>query len=1211
MVARLEERGHNIIRDEGIAAVYRLENKQPVCANFNELLSEVHDLAGIRIMVDLPHNLEATSSLIGATKAFLAKEDPIEFKANRTVGKLWQHWFGAYECVNHHVTAQFPAHDPLQCYNDVLFEIQVTTVAASLYSKIAHPLHYKNQAGELSRGDEIVVDFTRGLSLCYYLCLYYNDDKLSAGDIEFMRRHASINQGKRSESMLEDSGMMLPGLTELQRKDVKDVPASMLQRTLESLSLRPKETTSPRLWDSPTIDLINIRNKAISKLPFEQLDSREISIKSASEDTCHWILEDPDYKSWQGTDNAGDSSHFLWMKGKAGTGKSTAMEFLVGKKRESAGCDTVLSFFFNARGSQEEKSTMGLYRALLYQLFTSEPDSCANPDKLRRDPGEVVWHFMWVVLVIRILEKVKDSGMGHSLALLRQKLDEIPPDLHALFQEIITADGDISGRLYLTLQWILYAQRPLTPVEFCAAIWISEGNIKEVDTMSRDREDHRRIILYASRGLAEITGTGIPAVQFVHESVKDFLLADGKFIELKLGDNFEGQSHHDLAKACSSRIRSAYGSLLEAPSFSPLVYAKESVFDHADNAQRRGLNQKAFLSNFPLQSWQSNTEYKPSLLYLLAEYGAENLIPLCPGRESHLRSTMKGGRLNYPAFVAIEQKNYRSVFALFGFSTPKNLTIHKLVRNLRQHIRSPASEQSDGSGSTCCVHLFLKYGEYRLVRQILESVQGFWGPSELWNPTNLCASPLVDSERLEHLQEAIERCPQLLYNTVWKKENWLVYALENHFKRLVEIGISHIIRTKDHIAATTAGIASVNTWWGDIDLRRHIIIRLVDAFFTFHGPALLQHAIRCQKNLAMVNFLLHDLSTIDVKWQDDQGKTALHAALHKLDTINEDGVKVIMELLEAGADSTNFYDNDITIAHSATRVIDDTAYLAFMKLILEEVPNVDSNAKYEYGRTILSLAIQRGFYDSIRFLLDQPGVDMCHFSNSCSTILHYAASIPYRAKNRAVIKLILEKKTELDINAKNKNGYTALSLAVRRGFYDSVCLLLNNGAYPDRSELLIHCMKKIKPHILDAGNWRRRDIFGIRDLDVHELVEQMAQLGKCPYADALLKLDEASISSVMLREIILQASKGYTGVMRSVETLRILLNSMKTSTGGPPSRDVLPFEQAKQKGRLDIVGMMETFLREGALPKPFDKQAYFKYGFLWRVYISRTSPDIK
>jgi ppGpp synthetase/RelA/SpoT-type nucleotidyltranferase len=270
MVAKLEKRCKEIIRNKGIAAMvesrvktrdsiekslnrrsqYRLEKKQPACRDFNELLNEIHDLAGIRIVVDLPHNLETASALISATKAFLAKEDPIEFKANRSVGKLWKHWFGAYECVNHHVTAQFPARDTLQCYNDVLFEIQVTTLAASLYNKIAHPLHYKNQAGESSRRDEIVIDLTRGLSLCYSLCLYYKDDKLSTGDIEFMRRHASIHQGKRSESILEDSGMMLPGVPELQRKGVKDVPTSMLQRTLDTLSLRPGEATLPRLWDS-------------------------------------------------------------------------------------------------------------------------------------------------------------------------------------------------------------------------------------------------------------------------------------------------------------------------------------------------------------------------------------------------------------------------------------------------------------------------------------------------------------------------------------------------------------------------------------------------------------------------------------------------------------------------------------------------------------------------------------------------------------------------------------------------------------------------------------------------------------------------------------------------------------------------------------------------------------------------------------------------
>ena len=64
-----------------------------------------------------------------------------------------------------------------------------------------------------------------------------------------------------------------------------------------------------------------------------------------------------------------DHVGFFWIQGNPGTGKSTLMKLLFEVAELNAKDDPsqiMLSFFFLARGTVEEKSTTGLYRSLLH-----------------------------------------------------------------------------------------------------------------------------------------------------------------------------------------------------------------------------------------------------------------------------------------------------------------------------------------------------------------------------------------------------------------------------------------------------------------------------------------------------------------------------------------------------------------------------------------------------------------------------------------------------------------------------------------------------------------------------------------------------------------------------------------------------------------------------------------------------------------------------
>jgi hypothetical protein len=114
---------------------------------------------------------------------------------------------------------------------------------------------------------------------------------------------------------------------------------------------------------------------AFENLMFDEMDTRYLTINASLTPTsCRWLLDREEYKRWQDVDSLPEHHGFLWIKGKAGAGKSTLMKFAfenVGKTPREG--QTVVSFFFNARGAPIERSLIGMYRALLYQILQNIP----------------------------------------------------------------------------------------------------------------------------------------------------------------------------------------------------------------------------------------------------------------------------------------------------------------------------------------------------------------------------------------------------------------------------------------------------------------------------------------------------------------------------------------------------------------------------------------------------------------------------------------------------------------------------------------------------------------------------------------------------------------------------------------------------------------------------------------------------------------------
>ncbi|KAJ5701637.1 hypothetical protein N7488_009185 [Penicillium malachiteum] len=172
--------------------------------------------------------------------------------------------------------------------------------------------------------------------------------------------------------------------------------------------------------------------------------------------------------------------------------------------------------------------------------------------------------FIWAVLVVDILNKEYQRG---GLA-LRKRIAEIPSDLSELFKDIPRRDGDNMEQLLLCIRWILFAQRPLRPVEFHLAVWsgLSLRNLvdNEIPLISSPESERlKAFVIGSSKGLAEITKSKTPTVQFIHESVRDYLIKDHGLYQLwpEVESEWQISGHEDLKQCCQMYL--SHSSALE------------------------------------------------------------------------------------------------------------------------------------------------------------------------------------------------------------------------------------------------------------------------------------------------------------------------------------------------------------------------------------------------------------------------------------------------------------------------------------------------------------------------------------------------------------------------------------------------------------------------------------------------------------------------
>ncbi|KAF5228564.1 hypothetical protein FAUST_10994 [Fusarium austroamericanum] len=384
------------------------------------ILDGIHDLVGFRIVVDYPSGIDQAYHLI---KKRFTVEGMNTFSADRDVGVLWKPRFGAYEGKNFQVRMNPNEHNTgLSVYYEVLFEIQVTSIAESLYNRLAHPLLYKKSSGKLSRQDEMVIDISHGLSLCYWIAVACMEETLE-GKSEIAGQKSPLpptvrmiagNDPQDSLDNLDDLVKITPDMPVFpgdRYMERSKAGSSSLKRTapwndtvsiellLRSLVDIPQENRSDAdVWNEVR-DRLGLDdatyNSFLKSFAYHRMNERKNYIQKRHQNTFEWVFEHqdaiihpkaiahyffhpragvPSLASWLEE----DGHSLYWVSGKPGSGKSFFMKFIENDERTMAILQRwrprcrIISHYLWKPGSYDQSSFKGVVCSLLHQILQDE-----------------------------------------------------------------------------------------------------------------------------------------------------------------------------------------------------------------------------------------------------------------------------------------------------------------------------------------------------------------------------------------------------------------------------------------------------------------------------------------------------------------------------------------------------------------------------------------------------------------------------------------------------------------------------------------------------------------------------------------------------------------------------------------------------------------------------------------------------------------------
>ena len=678
--------------------------------------------------------------------------------------------------------------------------------------------------------------------------------------------------------------------------------------------------------------------------------------------------------------------------------------------------------------------------------------------------GKASGVFLWVVLVVDILNEENRRGRLS----LRQRLEEVPSGLSDLFKDMLKRDAENMNELLLCVLWILYSIRPLQPAEYYHALGTglrlgSSSKVSLPDATAIDAgEMFSNCVTSSSKGLAEISKSEQPVVQFIHESVRDFLIKDGGLAELwpDFGYDCSLQGHDKLKKCCELYINLTLGEELteRLPSvfvkastekekhpilakYPFLEYACRFVLQHA-NIAAEAVPQDSFLNEFPLRKWiiihniifeLSETRQHPaetSMLYILATQGCPELIQACLEQGADMNAI--GGRYRYPLFAALTYTNLECAATLIGIPLSTSQVAWSRIcpeklspwrADLSFGKKTPLTWAS-GKGQSVIITQLLKSGA-----KINELDRRAQSPlfAAITNGRDNAAVVLLDNGADWKLEWPDERIllHQLLCNGFCKTLEW--------FKKTDDDITEVISQDVLQLAAGRGCLSNVNTLIRVFQANQACDL---ESSSSFMNPALISASRRGHVTVARALIL----AGADVNHRDSWAQTSLLAA------VANGHIETAQELIAAGANTNAILPSRVP----AHRISEESLLAAaafgghweFVEMLLKEAGGLTA-ASIEERIYILTNAVRDGQTQLVKKSI-AAGADVNARDGSRRTALWWAA---HKGLVQIIFMLVA---AGVDVNSKaDAFGLPALHEAVSQGHLQAAKALLERRADPN------------------------------------------------------------------------------------------------------------------------------------------------------------------